>query len=99
MSSFDIKKIADLANLIIDDSEAKILEEQFKDILAMVDELSEVEFTGETLPFEIDPSISNSALRKDQVLKDFGPGLIAKNAPQTTGDFLSVPQIIEKEES
>ena len=99
MSSFDIKKIADLANLIIDESEAKILEKQFEGILAMVDQLSEVEFTGETLPFEIDPSTSNSALREDQVIKDFGPSLIAKNAPQTAGDFLSVPQIIEKEDS
>ena len=97
MSDFNIKKIAALANLDIDETEITKLESQFKDIIQMVDQLSEVEFAGETLPFEIDSALSRKTLREDKLEKNFGPKLVQKNAPATEGDFLSVPQIIEKE--
>lgn len=86
----DIRHIAKLSRLRIDDSELEGYEKEMADIIAMVEAMPDIhdELT-------VDPSEA-MALRKDELGdKKFSRDEILKNAPKTVAGCVVVPKTVD----
>ena len=88
-----VKHIARLARLAIDDDQASHMEKELNAILAWVEQLKEVDVTG------VPPLTSVVAQRlktRPDVVDDGGyPGDLMRNAPQAENNFFVVPKVLE----
>ena len=86
----DVKKLAKLSRLIIDDEKEELYKEQMSSIIEMVDVLPS---------FESDESLLDAKrkmeLRKDTVSKSYDRDDILENAPESKDGGIAVPKIIE----
>lgn len=92
MTPEDVRKVATLSRLRLDDSELEHVTAQFNQIVEYVAKLNEVNTTG------VEPM--SSVLDVANVLRDDEPGPLLtpaealSNAPKKTEGFFSVPKVI-----
>ena len=88
-----VRKVAKLARIKINDTEAEVLSGELSNILEMIEQLSEVNTEG------IEPMTSVIEMqmpeREDVVTDGDIPEKILKNAPEQTTGFFVVPKVME----
>ncbi len=88
-----VRKIARLARIKVDDTQAKTLESELNGILQWVEQLNEVDTEGvEPMTCVTEMTIK---MRKDEVTDGGYPADIVKNAPESAGRFFVVPKVVE----
>lgn len=89
----DVRRIAFLARIRIDDAEMDGLAGELNNIIGWVEQLSEVDTEG------VEPMTSVAemtlARRSDTVFDGNVAEKILANAPEREGDFFTVPKVVE----
>jgi len=93
LDSTAIRRLAHLARIAVDDQTARSLGGELEHILAMVDQLSEVDVEG-VVPMA-HPLALTQRLREDEVSEAPERGLYQQNAPATHDGVYLVPRVIE----
>jgi len=88
-----VKYVAHLARIELQDIELEKLSRQLHDILGFIDKLSVLDVSQVKPASHILP-ISN-VLREDEPRTCLSPDKALENAPSKSGNFFSVPKIIE----
>lgn len=88
----EIKKVADLARLDINDDELSEISIQLAGILEYIDKLNEVD-TTDIVPTFHTIDLKN-VFRKDAVKKSLPLEQVLNNSPQNDGETFIVPRII-----
>jgi len=89
----DIKRIAHLARIEINDSEAEQTLEKLSGILTLIEEMQAVDTTGIT-PMSHSQDVVQR-LRGDAVTKSNQRDVFQQNAPAVDGGLYLVPKVIE----
>ncbi len=89
----DVRYIANLARLHLDEKEIREYKEDLKKILEYVEKLKEVD-TESVEPISHINEVS-SVMREDVVFPSFERKEMLKSAPETDGEFFIVPRVIE----
>jgi len=88
-----VRRIAKLARIALDDSQAAAMEQELNALLAWVEQLQEVNVEG------VQPmtSVVEQRLKmREDVVSDGGyADDLLKNAPQAEGHFFVVPKVVE----
>ena len=88
----DIQRVALLARLSIDDTESEELSQQLSNIVALVDQLSEVDTEG------VEPMVHafelHNVLAPDEVQPSLPRDKVLKNAPLSDGECFRVPPVL-----
>ena len=86
----DIKKLAKLSRLEIEESQIDGFEKDMKGIIEMVENLPEISDSGSLIdpsaPMKLREDVSENKYRRDELLK---------NAPQTQAGCVVVPRVVE----
>jgi len=96
VSDDEVRKIAALGRLALDDAEIPKMGEEMNNILTWMDKLNELDTTDvEPLqyPVEITPR-----LRPDEPAPSLDRDQLLRNAPATDGEFFLVPTVIKSRE-
>lgn len=93
ISRDEVRKIAHLARLEIDDSQTDKMAEQLSDILGYIDKLKDVDVEG--VDISSDAAFMNNVLREDEVKPSPGPGVTLANAPERDDDYFIVPRVVK----
>ena len=89
----DVKRVADLARLAIDEAEARAVLSQLNDVFKLIAEMQAVDTRGvEPMSHALDVV---QRLREDKVTESDEHALFQKVAPQVEGDLYLVPKVIE----
>lgn len=88
-----VKKIASLARLAVNESEAEALVPELNGILHWVEQLGEVDVTGVAPMTAVIPN--QLRLREDAVTDGNVRDKVLANAPQAEHGFFAVPKVIE----
>lgn len=84
----DVKRIANLAKLQLDDAQIPALEQQMKDILGMVEDLPELDDA-------ITVDASNAmVLRPDEIMPSLARDEVLANAPKKQAGCIVVPKTV-----
>ena len=93
VDSNTVRRIARLARIAVDDGQVAQMEKELNDLLAWVEQLSEVDVTG------VPPmtSVVEQRLKmRDDAVSDGGRAEdVLKNAPLSDGGFFLVPKVVE----
>ncbi len=93
ISAEDVKKVAFLSRLKIEEDKVAATEEEFNKILNWIDELNEVDTNG------VEPLASVNenfiALRRDEVTDGNIQEEILQNAPLKEYGYFAVPKVVE----
>lgn len=89
----DIKRIAHLARIEINDSEAEETLDKLSGILTLIEEMQAVDTTGIT-PMSHSQDVVQR-LRDDVITKDNQRDAFQENAPAVDGGLYLVPKVIE----
>lgn len=88
-----LSKIAHLARLEFNETEAEKMVADLGSIITFVEKLNEVNTDGveplTTMSHEV------NAWRKDEIKQELPPAEVFKNAPQHDGAFFRVPKVLE----
>ncbi|MFK7765766.1 MAG: Asp-tRNA(Asn)/Glu-tRNA(Gln) amidotransferase subunit GatC [Mariniblastus sp.] len=87
-----VKQVARLAKIQLPDDQIDDSLKQLANVLQYVSQLESVELPDDTQPF-FGAIESVNAIREDQVLPSVEREKILKNAPDTDGEFYSVPPV------
>jgi aspartyl-tRNA(Asn)/glutamyl-tRNA(Gln) amidotransferase subunit C len=88
----EIKKLAHLARLELNDQEAREMQGDMQKILSFVDKIQELNLEGiEPLEFL---NAEGNVLRADVVLQEITHEEALSNAPQRDTDYFKVPKVI-----
>ena len=87
----DIRHIAKLSRLKVNDEEVQKFENQMLDIIDMVEKLPDISVENGAL---LDP-LNPMTLREDTVHHEFRRDDILKNAPQVQAGCIVVPKVVE----
>ena len=90
MLEIDIKHVAKLARLRIEDEKVEMFQRQMGDIIAMVERLPEIE--SRVLPVD---RANRMELRKDEIKPSLRRDVILANAPETAAGCVVVPKTTE----
>ena len=93
LSAQDVKHIARLAALRIDDSEVETMRSQLSDILAHFQTLAELDTDG--VPPTGHTTDSHSVMRADEEMPPLERERTLANAPHVDGEFVRVRPVIE----
>jgi aspartyl-tRNA(Asn)/glutamyl-tRNA(Gln) amidotransferase subunit C len=92
LSADDIHRLAHLARLSIPESERESLSEQLSQIVALVDQLSEVDTDG------VEPMVHafdlQNVLASDRVAESLPRVDVLGNAPAQDGEYFLVPPVL-----
>ena len=91
----DIKKLAHLARLQVDESELAKLSEDLNSILGYVEQLQKINVEG-IEPLSHIHGITN-VLRDDAQGEHLELDEVQRNAPETLGRFFKVPLVVEQD--
>ena len=94
MELSDVRKVASLARLSLDDEELVASGKQLTSILEYVRLLDEVDITG--VAAMTHPVPAENVFREDQMLASLPREAALSNAPKTDGEFFVVPKILEE---
>ena len=93
ISSDEVKKIARLAHLHLEDGEIPDLSEKLSSILDFVRKLQSVDVSGITPMSHVHGS--TNVFREDQCQESLDVKALSQNAPDLSGRFIRVPIIVE----
>ena len=89
----DVRYVAHLARLELTDEEVRTFQGQLDQIVAYVRKISELDVRG------IEPTAHavavQNVLRKDEMRPGMDRETALRNAPETTGELIRVPKIVE----
>ncbi len=92
-TGFDVRYIARLARLELDEDELALYGSQLDNILSYMEKLKELDVSG------VEPTMHGhgrvNAFREDVVRPSADKEAILANAPARTGDEFSLPKIVE----
>jgi aspartyl-tRNA(Asn)/glutamyl-tRNA(Gln) amidotransferase subunit C len=89
----DVKRVADLARIAIDDAEARVALSQINDVFKLIGEMQAVDTRGvEPMSHARDVV---QRLREDKVTESDQHALFQGVAPQVEGGLYLVPKVIE----
>ena len=89
----DVKRVADLARLAIDEVEARAVLSQINDVFKLIGEMQAVDTRGvEPMSHALDMV---QRLREDSITEADQHALFQSVAPQVEGDLYLVPKVIE----
>jgi aspartyl-tRNA(Asn)/glutamyl-tRNA(Gln) amidotransferase subunit C len=88
-----VRHIAHLARIAVTDGEVERLKGEINDVLAFVEQLSEVDVTGVEPMTSVTPMAMKE--RPDVVTDGEIADDIVKNAPAVQGHFFLVPKVVE----
>ena len=89
----DVKRVAHLARLAIDEAEARAVLSQLNDVFKLIAEMQAVDTHGvEPMSHALDVV---QRLREDKVTESDQHALFQTVAPQVEGDLYLVPKVIE----
>jgi len=89
----DVKHVAKLSSLHLEDKDVDLVREQLNSILEYVDRLSEIPTRGVSPTYHVH-GISN-AFREDVLEASLDQETVKVNAPDFSGGFFRVPSIIK----
>ena len=89
----EVRHIAKLARLRLDDDEVGVYTEQLGRILGFFDELQGLETAG--VPLTAHPLPVSNAFRADEARPSLTVDQVLANAPQREGPYFRVPKILE----
>ena len=88
-----VRRIASLARIRVSDAEVEVLRGELNGILGWIEQLNAVDVTG------VEPLAGGTTMAarlRDDVVNDGGyPDKILSNAPDGTGEYFSVPKVVE----
>lgn len=90
MPEIDIRHIAKLARLHVEEQEIQSFEKEMEDIVGMVEHLPD--FENSSLPLKKSDEMK---LRRDEIGNSMERGEILKNAPAVEAGCIVVPKIVE----
>ncbi|GGI99839.1 aspartyl/glutamyl-tRNA(Asn/Gln) amidotransferase subunit C [Alicyclobacillus cellulosilyticus] len=93
ISEDTVRQVAKLARLAVSDEEAQRLAPQLDEILSYAEQLQEVDLKGvapTSHPFPL-----FNVLREDEPRKSFPREVMLANAPDTDGEQVRVPAVLE----
>ena len=94
MSSIDLKQVARLARLHLNEDELRFLATQVAQILGFVEKLNDVKGLENVQPTSHPLSLAN-VFREDKTSPSLSIEAFLKHSPQSKGRFFQVPKIIE----
>ena len=94
MNTDDIKHLAHLSRLSLEDAEAEAFTHQFDEIVAYVDKIKEV--SSETSSDIIESNEVKNVLREDVVSSYPNPQIIINEAPSHADNFVKVKKILNQ---
>lgn len=89
----DVRHIAKLARLQLDEQEVALYTDQLGRILGFFDELKQIDTAG--VPVTAHPLPVSNAFREDVARPSLPVALGLANAPHREGDYFRVPKILE----
>lgn len=89
----DVKYIANLARIRLDEEEVSGLRAQLADIISYIEQLNKLD-TSKTEPTTHPLPIMN-VFRDDEAKKSLPVNKVLKNAPKKTGSSFEVPKVVE----
>ncbi len=94
VSLIDVKKLAMLSSLSIDDVEAVALQADLEQIIGYIDQLASVDVDGVEPTYQVHGL--ETIVRADEI-KDYGVSQdeLLKNAPEQSDQLIVVPKVIE----
>ncbi len=92
ISSSDVRKVAQLARLELQEDQIETYTKQIEEILTYVDQLQEIE--TENIPPTMRAVEVVNAMREDQIEVNCSREDILNQAPHREGDFFRVPKIL-----
>ena len=88
-----VQRIAKLARIALDESQAAAMEQELNALLAWVEQLQEVDVGGVAPMASV---VDQRLPMRDDVVTDGGyADDLLKNAPQSEGHFFVVPKVVE----
>ncbi|MFQ5461056.1 MAG: Asp-tRNA(Asn)/Glu-tRNA(Gln) amidotransferase subunit GatC [Phycisphaerae bacterium] len=93
----EVRHVARLARLEIDDGRAARYAAQLSKILAYVEQLSALDTDG--VPPTTHPAAGSAKLREDTVHASLPTEAALHNAPQTQESFFKVPKVLDQEDA
>ena len=88
-----VQRIAKLARIALDETQAAAMEQELNALLAWVEQLQEVDVSGVTPMASV---VEQRLPMRDDVVTDGGyADNLLKNAPQSEGHFFVVPKVVE----
>lgn len=93
LNTSDVKRMAHLARIEINDAEAEATLQKLSDILGLIEQMQAVDTTGIT-PMSHSQDVTQR-LREDIVTKTNQRDEFQKNAPATENGLYLVPKVIE----
>ena len=93
VDSADVRRIARLARIAVEEDEIAFLKDEINAILAFVEQLDQVDVTGIEAMTSVTPM--KLLMREDVVTDGEIASKILANAPQTEDGFFLVPKVIE----
>lgn len=87
--SIDVKRIAELSKLSVDDSELSSLQKDMQDIIDMV---SDLPLADEDI---LRLNTENSTLRSDELTYDYSSGDIISQMPYIKDNMFFVPKVVD----
>jgi aspartyl-tRNA(Asn)/glutamyl-tRNA(Gln) amidotransferase subunit C len=94
MKSIDIRRVAKLARLHLEDQEISHLEGQVVSILGFVEQLNEVKGLDAVTPTS-HPFLVSDVFRPDEPKVSIDIQEFLKHSPESKGRFFQVPKVIE----
>ena len=93
LEKIDVRYVAHLARLYLDDAEVKTFQGQLEGIVQYVQQIGELNLSGIEPTSHARPVLN--VLREDAVLPGLDHEVVMDNAPKEKNGQFSVPQIIE----
>ena len=88
-----VKRVANLARIKIEDKDVAPLHQELNGVLAMIDQLQDVNIDGLEPLTSVIPA--NAPLREDAITDGEKQGDVLANAPLAREGFFAVPKVVE----
>jgi aspartyl-tRNA(Asn)/glutamyl-tRNA(Gln) amidotransferase subunit C len=89
----DVRRIAHLARISLDESRVEPMRAEINGILGWIEQLEEVNVEGVEPMTSVTPM--KLRMRKDEVTDGGYPDRVLSNAPNADGNFFVVPKVVE----
>ncbi len=93
----EVQKVADLAKLEFAEEELDALTMELNSVLGYIDQLKELDVTNVTPLENLNESVEQSVLRKDEIGSCLTPEEALKNAPKAADGYFLVPKVLARE--
>ncbi|MEG0254508.1 MAG: Asp-tRNA(Asn)/Glu-tRNA(Gln) amidotransferase subunit GatC [Vagococcus sp.] len=97
ISKEEVKRVAHLSKLSVDDNELEMFTTQMGNIIEMVEQLESVDTKG--VPFTSNVASEMTVLREDIVIQSETRDELMKNVPESKDGFIKVPAIMDNGEA